>query len=163
MKEFVEKLIGRLEEKKDSVPVNRLLDDIIKDKPKELGQLMAYDNAISIVNQLAEEYKEKDCSKCSRRSWYQKGYADAERNNGWIPCSERLPDNREWVLAVFKEPDTDFVLIPRVADYVGRKTPCTTDEWWLIMDIDDMPENDYFRKLKCIAWQPLPAPFQKGE
>ena len=39
MKEFIEKLIGRLEEKKDSVPVNRLLDNIIKDKPKELGQL----------------------------------------------------------------------------------------------------------------------------
>ncbi|MBQ2398051.1 MAG: DUF551 domain-containing protein [Bacteroidales bacterium] len=98
MKEFVEKLIGRLEEKKDSVPVNRLLDDIIKDKPKELGQLMAYDNAIEIVNQLAEEYEEKDCSKCSRRSWYQKGYADAEKNNGWIPVSERLPEESELVL-----------------------------------------------------------------
>ena len=31
------------------VPVNRLLDDVIKDKPKELGQLIAYDKAIKIV------------------------------------------------------------------------------------------------------------------
>ena len=68
MKEFIEKLIGRLEEKKDSVPVNRLLDNIIKDKPKELGQIMAYDNAIEIVNQIAEEY-----------------------NNGWIPVDKTLP------------------------------------------------------------------------
>lgn len=26
-----------------------------------------------------EEHKDKDCSQCSRRSWYQKGYADAEK------------------------------------------------------------------------------------
>ena len=45
----VEKVVGKLEEAKDNVPVNRLLDDIIKEKPKELGQLIAYDKAIEIV------------------------------------------------------------------------------------------------------------------
>lgn len=55
MKEFIEKLIGRLQEEKDKVPVNRLLDDIIKDKPKELGQIMAYNKSIKMVKELAEE------------------------------------------------------------------------------------------------------------
>lgn len=45
----VDKLVERLEELKSQVPVNRILDDIIKDKPKELGQLIAYDKAIDIV------------------------------------------------------------------------------------------------------------------
>ena len=45
----VDKVVGKLEEAKDNVPVNRLLDDIIKEKPKELGQLIAYDKAIEIV------------------------------------------------------------------------------------------------------------------
>ena len=44
-----EKIIEKLEEAKRNVPVNRLLDDIIKEKPKELGQLIAYDKAIEIV------------------------------------------------------------------------------------------------------------------
>lgn len=45
----VDKVVKRLEELKSQVPVNRTLDDIIKDKPKELGQLIAYNKAIEIV------------------------------------------------------------------------------------------------------------------
>ena len=51
MQEVFDKIIEKLEEAKSNVPVNRLLDDIIKDKPKELGQLMAYNKAIEIVKQ----------------------------------------------------------------------------------------------------------------
>ena len=47
--EKIKKLQRQLEELKSQVPVNRILDDIIKDKPKELGQLIAYDKAIEIV------------------------------------------------------------------------------------------------------------------
>ena len=45
----VNKVLKQLEEEKSMVPVNRVLDDITKDKPKELGQLIAYDKAINIV------------------------------------------------------------------------------------------------------------------
>ena len=45
----VDKVVKRLEELKSQVPVNRILDNIIKDKPKELGQLSAYNKAIEIV------------------------------------------------------------------------------------------------------------------
>lgn len=45
----VDKVVKQLEELKSQVPVNRILDNIIKDKPKELGQLIAYDKAIRIV------------------------------------------------------------------------------------------------------------------
>ena len=36
-------------ELKSLVPVNRVLDDIVNDKPKELGMLIAYEKAIEIV------------------------------------------------------------------------------------------------------------------
>ena len=55
----VEKVVGKLKEAKDNVPVNRLLDDIIKEKPKELGQLIAYDKAIEIVKADGKDEKEK--------------------------------------------------------------------------------------------------------
>lgn len=47
MNEFIEKLIGRLKEK----VVNRTFDESIKTKN------LAYKEAIEIVKQLAEEYK----------------------------------------------------------------------------------------------------------
>ena len=76
MQEVFEKIIERLEDDKSNVPVNRLLDDIIKDKPKELGQLMAYNKAIEIVKQEAEKY-----------------------DNGWIPCSSGvMPRANGWYL-----------------------------------------------------------------
>lgn len=45
----VNKVVEQLEKLKSQVPVNRILDNIIKDKPKELGQLVAYNKAIEIV------------------------------------------------------------------------------------------------------------------
>lgn len=70
MKEFVEKLIGRLEKERAKGIYDS--DNVITVKD-------AYRKSIKIVNQLAEEYNNEDCSKCSRRSWYQKGYKDAEK------------------------------------------------------------------------------------
>ena len=104
MKEFVEKLIERLEEK---IKVTNL--EIIvtgtKDKPyfeikyKEVGKkdynigYSSYDlnnvfswkeECFEIVNQLAEEYNQDSTKK----------------NQGWILCSEKLPEKRSWCLAV---------------------------------------------------------------
>lgn len=45
----VDKVVEQLKELKSQVPVNRILDDIIKDKPKELGQLIAYSKAIEVT------------------------------------------------------------------------------------------------------------------
>ena len=59
MKEFIEKLIGRLEEYRNFEDHDNLDRQCI-------------DGAIEIVKQLAEEH-----------------------NGGWIPCSERLPEEKE--------------------------------------------------------------------
>ena len=45
----VDKVVEQLEELKILVPVNRILDDIVNEKPKELGMLIAYSKAIEIV------------------------------------------------------------------------------------------------------------------
>ena len=82
MKEFIEKLIGRLEE-----IYNR--NDKAKKKAYEEQDWEYFDifthrnegvyTSISIVNQLAEEYK-----------------------GGWIPCSEKLPESGVHVLCYGK-------------------------------------------------------------
>lgn len=93
--------------------------------------------------------------------------AETEYNNGWIPCSERLPSERDWYLAVFEETETGFVGLPYIADYLmGQHTKYTTEDGWIIANCTDIEEDrsEYYKKLKCIAWQPLPEPYTpKGE
>ena len=150
MKEFVEKLIGRLEELgwvfadyyPDGTAINR-----------KRKKSVAYDDVISIANQLAEEYKDKDCSQCSRRSWYQKGYADAEKkfaeeyNNGWIPyvTNEELPTNGQKVWLSFTNEYTSFV---KSAYWIYDHF-----EWANGKKVKDFPS----------AWKPykIPEPYQK--
>ena len=97
MNKVFEKIIEKLEDAKSNVPVNRLLDDIIKDKPKELGQLMAYNKAIEIVKQEAEQY-----------------------NNGWIPCSVALPQQPEENPIFHNKPLELYLVSVKNADYPIR-------------------------------------------
>jgi hypothetical protein len=62
-----------------------------------------------------------------------------------------LPEERDWYLAVFREKDTGFQLIPRVADYRGENT-------WDIID-NNILVKEYRDILECVAWMPLPEPY----
>ena len=70
----------------------------------------------------------------------------------WIPVSERLPEDRDWNLAVFREKDTGYQCIPRVASYVGH-------DMWIVIDADSV-DRGWFSDLECIAWMPLPEPYE---
>ena len=63
-----------------------------------------------------------------------------EYGNGWIPCSERLPEDKHSVLVTTKNGTIWTAFYNE--DY---------DEW--LDDIDEGP-------LSVIAWQPLPAPYK---
>lgn len=140
MKEFVEKLICGLEE-------------LTHDNPMVTNNYILRNDAISIANQLAEEHKEKDCSKCSRRSWYQKGYADAEKNNGWILCERELPKKSGKYLVTQERYSLEDKLYKRpIAIEVDHVDFNANDNSW-----------SRARFFKVIAWQPLPEPYQKGE
>lgn len=150
MNEFIEKLIGRLEEKKDKLlhDFNTFMDEG-KEKLAMLCEVEveAYSEAISIVNELAEEYK-----------------------GGWIPCSERLP-KCHLVRDIFKRPNkwqTDIVLV------TVKSTECDGVHYYVAEDymVGSSKEGvDWL--LRCgyggsavyhqeiIAWQPLPEPYKK--
>ena len=90
---------------------------------------------------------------------------DTNVGNKWIPCSDRFPEKRDWYLAVFKEPDTGFIGLPYIADYLmGNHTAYTTKDGWIIKDCTDRHdcESLYHKNLECVAWMPLPEPY-KGD
>lgn len=89
-----------------------------------------------------------------------KALPSAQSEPRWIPCSERLPEKRDWYLGIFKEPDTGWINpIPFVCDYVGHETPITTSDFWILHSIDE--PDSYYQGLKCVAWMPLPKPYKE--
>ena len=140
MKEFVEKLIEKIK-----VTSLEIIVTGTKDKPyfeikyKVVGKedynigYSSYDlntvlnwkeECFEIVNQLAEEYG-KD--------------TNVTTNNGWIPCSERLPEKG------------------------GAYLVCSEKQSVYMAHFYKNSVVPHWSKGNIIYWQPLPAPYQKGE
>ena len=83
---------------------------------------LAFDDAKNIVQEVAEEY-----------------------NSGWIPVSERLPEENYAVLVWCPERKNIYCA------YLEE------GQWWIF--------GAYFEKVKLevIAWMPLPKPFKKRD
>ena len=74
---------------------------------------------------------------------------EAERyNNGWIPCSEKLPDVRQDVLVTVKY--TGFMGMHGYWIKTGHME--AENDWW-----GDCAGGE------AIAWQPLPKPFKERD
>lgn len=69
----------------------------------------------------------------------------AEYNNGWIPCSERLPEKHVDVLVDFGDEN------PIIAWYSH-----VNDTW-------KNSSTDYVINVDVIAWQPLPESYNPGK
>ena len=139
MNKAFEKILERLILESSSCKVYKLIKPNIED----VAEFNAYKKCIEIVQEVAEEY-----------------------NNGWIPCSDRLPEERDWYLAVFEEADTGFIGLPYIADYLmGKHTIATTEDGWIIHNCTDREDEsaEYYKKLRCVAWQPLPEPFKERD
>lgn len=124
MQKVFEKIIEKLEEIRVKKTCNKEKCDT-----KELCRICVVDDAVEIVKQEAAEY-----------------------NNGWIPVSERLPEEPEEGLTDIDECDEYIVMIknakiPTALNYAGN------GEWY---------RDGVFYDV--IAWQTLPEPYQpKGE
>ena len=93
---------------------------------------------------------------------------ESECNNGWIPCSERLPEEHDSLFAMYKGTNKwDDAMFEKISDVVnvtvvdekGKAVTThahTTDGIW---HCDLLRCN---RTYRIIAWQPLPEPY-KGE
>lgn len=140
MKEFIDKLIGRLEK----IPVGLIcgecpnilkcneIEDSGMGKNVDLCGATIKQLAIENVKQLAEEHK-----------------------GGWIPCSERLPENNKVVLCWVKS-----TTIASGETYIIGS--CDRGFWFLQtyeIGHHHFPVKDY----EVVAWQQLPEPLKPKE
>lgn len=125
MNEFINKLIERLEEESCKAEKNMVASLSNSAANFYSGEAGAYNKTIAIVNQLAEEH-----------------------NNGWIACSERLPD--------------DFMSFEYLTIRKGHTL--ATIMYYCVANHKWYSNRNSTREIEVIAWQPLPTPYQpKGE
>ena len=124
----VEKVVAQLEERKGNVFIDGK-------KMYQEDYFIDIDDAIEIINQLAEEHK-----------------------GGWIPCSEKLPQENEPVDAVCEVVNIMLKSGTVTSGWCNRYL----ERWYVLDECCDYPLQQNYEDV--IAWQPLPAPYQpKGE
>lgn len=170
MKEAFEKIVERLEEElhlaeEDAGRYEKGNSNHFK-YAKARGYATSMDVAIEIVNQVAEEYAEKEFSEwCHDCPAYDKENHHCPRwckvirtvveeikegyNREWIPCSERLPELKNSYTA------SESVLVTDIKGSIWTAEYHENGIW-----LDDVCDI----RLGVIAWQPLPEPYKpKGE
>ena len=85
-------------------------------------------------------------------------------SNGWIPCSERLPEESGYYLVTYHD-WSDGNFLPKYDDTYVRRLHYQISEhfvgWNYPKNVDDRAENDCHKEV--IAWQPLPEPFKERD
>ena len=122
MNKSFEKILERLEELRQN-QIKELCEH--RDFTSEMQSMRGHNilqDAKKIVQAVAEEYKD-----------------------GWIACSERLPEECTEVLVSVKEIDGSFY----------TRTSWVQDGVWVIKKTPLQPT--------VIAWQPLPEPFKESD
>ena len=108
--------------------------------------------AIEIVNQVADEYG-KDIN--------------VPANDGWIPCSERLPEDGDcrFYMCIVENHEDDVPMFCQFEEGYGfGYRQDIYDEYSLGFLDSEFLTNEELGYEKVIAWQPLPVPYQpKGE
>ena len=127
MQEVFEKIIEKLGIRAEKSEKKEMDAEHFEYAQMYKGERIAFGDAIEIVKQEAEKY-----------------------NNGWIPCSERLPEDKQTCLVtarIYFTPDH----VDEIDNYIG-------------VGIDTYSKQFGWLGTEPIAWQPLPAPYQpKGE
>lgn len=152
---MIEKILERLEDCKTKRFVSGITNN-----PYEFGACHAMDIAIQIVQKVAQEYERcnkpscTDCEVYDKEKHYCQKWCDVikhtaedlkqEYGDGWIPCSERLPERNEMVLASMNMDYVDIILFADNEQFYD--------------------ESGGVAMADVLAWQPLPESFkQKGE
>ncbi len=114
-------------------------------------EIIKFDTMISILDEVAKEYA-TDTNVGS---------------NGWIPCSERLPEEHETMFAKLKGTDKwDPAMFSKMSDDVNVTVEFDNGERkTMTLHTNDGKWNTNYRiaNFKVIAWQPKPEPYQEGE
>ena len=162
MQEVFEKIIKKLEKELKLADEEKLR--CARENPLQFDSAKGYAHgvgkAIEIVKQEAEQYEEcyNDCGDCeayNKEKHHCPKFCKViketvkeieENHNGWIPCSERMPE------------DEQVVITCKYKSISILRYSTKTNHWY------ELNGNWWWSANMVTAWQPLPQPYQpKGE
>lgn len=132
MKEFAEKLIDKLGDEYLSQDMRDWNNAILR--------------AVQIVEQLAEEYEREHIVDLCNQICNKVDSIIKKDNNGWIPCSEKLPSEKGKYLVTVKNL-TGFWILEEPVFVCDYEFDTFIFQGW--------EDND------VIAWKPLPKPYKE--
>ena len=137
--------------------MNKVFEKIIeKLEEYEYENLVEHDSEQSQHCKDAGDCEMRDCTLCIFDKAIEIVKQEAEKyNNGWIPCSERLPEEMELVL-IYAESTARGGSIRVVAQLYNG--------FWFAQTSSETLGLTGIGQYNVIAWQQLPHPYQlKGE
>ena len=129
-----------------------------KDRKGELAKLIT--DAADTIEMLSAKLH---ASQMERSSQYYHG--------GWIPCSERLPEDIRPVIVTWKNTDPASYYQYIVGKHFTGTACYQNGKWyWYSSTTEDMlaeygryDSEEFDEAIECIAWMPLPEPYREGE
>ena len=92
-----------------------------------------------------------------------RGVPSADRPQGWIPCGERLPEEREWIgTKIFGTTISDEVLVTFESRGERFVSPIHFQNGEL-GGMDKHTMDAVHGERKAVAWMPLPQPWKGAD
>ena len=128
------------------------------DEGVDQGKLIAYEVAKEIIRSHMDDVPK--CGECSRRKWYQIGYEDGKKNDGWIPVEDKLPEEKGWYQCTCSDKEIwnddivrDLYYYPEIKEFVDN----------IRYEANGLKDIEKYYWTKYVtAWQPLPEPYKEG-
>lgn len=86
-------------------------------------------------------------------------YSDSHHRQGWIPVSERLPQNNEHILLLLKDEKGKTAQVVGYLYYSDNEKFKNLNGEFKSFDGDDLTPN-FLNKEYVVAWQPLPEQYE---
>lgn len=102
-----------------------------------------------------------NCGECNRRKWYQIGYKDGKKDDGWIPVEERLPEEEGWYQCTCSDKEIwnddivrDLYYYPGIKEFVDN----------IRYENNGLKNTEKYVWTKYVtAWQQQPKPYKAKE
>lgn len=103
-----------------------------------------------LIDSQPKEQPKTDCSECTRRKFYQKGYQDGLNADKWIPIEKELPKKHDDYIVTYEETS-------------NGKVRYYTSEAWFEPQTHEWHGNVSIPNLerKVIAWQEKQKPYER--